>query len=689
MRTYLALCATALSTVATLAFAAPAASPALVGRVDDSRVVALTADLPGAVRYATDRGALPGDTMLPHIRLELKRPPAMQAALDALVRAQQVRGSAEYHQWLKPSDLRAYGPAQADIDAVVAWLGRQGLSVRSVSPSGMSIDFAGDAAHVARAFGTALHTVVLGKETHVANLAPPSIPEALRPVVTGVTLHNFFGHPAMKPAFTVPYNGSNIYAVAPADFATIYNINPLRGSNNFFGQPITGAGFTVAMVERTNIQPKDWKRFRQAFGLAGYSGTLTIQHPGGCADPGFTPDEGEAALDAEWGTATAPDAAILLASCADGPPLGFGVENTLQALVENPTPATIFSISYQVNELAAGFSFIQGWTNLLEEGAAEGKSIFVASGDNGTSADRDTIDSNGLFVNGFADSAYNTSIGGTDFYDTALGVDGQYWRQKNGAGKSSALSYVPEIPWNNSCASSILAQFEGTTPNQLCNTNPDIGQNGVGASGSASYYYAKPDWQSIGVPGVPDDGARDQPDVSLFAANGIWNHFYVFCMSDANEGGSPCQYGTAEQVFGNAAGGTSFGSPAFAGIAALIAQAYQLEGIPGPLGNVAPRLYQIAQAQYTSGLGLNQCNSTLGNQVSLACAFYDVTAGDNAQPCFKGTLNCHTNKQSTMGIGILNATPNNGFNPAYPSTTGYDLATGLGTVNVTNLINNY
>ncbi len=680
----LLLCATAFASMAGAAYAAPLVN----GAVDDHVRVTLTRDLPGALAGARDQGAIDDNTALPHIRLALKRPRALQAALDTLTANQHVRSSAQYHQWLKPSQLRAYGPAQADIDQVTGWLARQGLTVNGVSPSGMSVDFGGDARHVAAAFGTTLHHVFRGTEAHIANMSPPAIPAALAPVVTGVTLSNFFPVPAMAritPNYTANTPNGTYYAVTPQDFATIYNVNPLRTSHNFYGAPITGAGVTIGLIEQTKIFEHDWKNFRGKFGLSGYAGTLSLTHPG-CKSPGFTGDEGEAALDAEWASAVAPDATIIEYSCAGTAPFEFGVLTALTNVVEKGTTATVFSISYETDETAGGYSFIQTWTNLLQEGAAEGIAIFVAAGDNGTSADRNAIDGDGLFVNGLADSAYNVSVGGTDFYDTALGKDAEYWRAKNQSHGESALSYVPEIPWDNSCASSILWKFEGAkNATQLCNSSFANVQNGVGGSGSQSVFYPKPDWQLTTIPGMPNDGVRDQPDVSLFAANGIWAHFYLFCMSDAAEGGSPCDYKNVNDLFGNAAGGTSFGSPAFAGIAALIQQS--LAG--AKLGNPAPEFYQIASAQYATPLGLSQCNATLGNKISSACAFYDVTAGDIVEPCYAGTPDCTTDKGSTMGIGVLTATIGGKSVPAYKAQPGYSLATGLGTVNVTNLLYNY
>jgi subtilase family serine protease len=670
-------------------FSSPAA--AVAGAVNDALTVTLARDLPGALAKSVDEGKLSDATQLPHITLALTRPPQLQAALDKLTHDQHVRGSASYRHWLLPSQLRAYGPAQSDIARVTAWLARHGLTVNSVSRSGMSIDFAGTAGKVAAAFHTQLHNVAYRGEAHVANTTAPSIPAALAPVVTGVTLANFFPKPAMRkvtPSLTVTGGGQTFYAVAPADFATIYNINPLRGSANYYGRPITGSGVTLAMVEQTMIQDKDWGHFRSYFKLSGYPGTLTQIHPGGCTSPGFTGDEGEAALDTEWSSAVAPAANIIEASCAGEAPFGFGVMMALQNLVEVGTKATIFSISYGGDEIADGFAFESAWTNLVQEGAAEGKSIFVSTGDGGVSAETGAIDNLGLFVNGLSDTAYNVAVGGTDFDDTALGENATYWKAKNAMNGGSALSYIPEIPWNNSCASSVIWQFyKASGPIPFCNSGAKVPlQNDVGGSGSQSDFYTKPDWQATGVLGMPNDGLRDQPDVSLFAANGIWGHFYVFCMSDANEGGSPCQYATPTEVFGNAAGGTSFASPAFAGIAALVEETFEAPGQVFPLGNLAPSLYAVAKAQFTTPIGLSGCDASLGNKISPGCVFNYVTVGDNSEPCNAGTASCVAGGKT---LGVLATTVDGKGVFAYPAHPGYSLATGLGSVNVTNLLYNY
>jgi subtilase family serine protease len=532
---------------------------------------------------------------------------------------------------------------------------------------------------------------------HLATAEDASIPAALSPVVAGVTLSNFFPRPqamAAAPSFTVPLGAGNLpfTAVAPFDFNTIYNVNPLLTADNGFGKPITGAAVTIAVVEQTNILTKDWNKFRTVFGLSGYSGQLRSLHPGDCGNPGRTADEVEAAIDAEWAGAAAPDADVVEASCP-ATETTFGVETSLQKLVETTaTNATIYSISYGGCEQENGLPFLQGWANLVEEGTARGITIVISSGDSGSSCDRDTIDANGLGVNGLASNPYVTSVGGTDFYDTALGKTHQYWTNRNtGFGKSSALSYVPEIPWDNSCANSIVAKVQAnTTGIAYCNGNAAGPlQNGVGGTGGASLYYTKPAYQSTSLPGMPKDGVRDQPDVSLFAANGIWNHAYLICMSDGAEGGYPCEYkgvstsGQPNALY-QAYGGTSVAAPAFAGMLALETQV-----TGAALGNVNPRLYELAALQYGNSVLLKSCNATLGKNISQGCIFHNVTAGDNAEPCFAGTPNCFTNTSSTSGVGVLAATDKKNAVPAFQAGVGYNLATGLGTLNAANLIYSY
>ncbi len=686
------LCATALFGFAQAA----SASPLVTAPVDDTVTVVIPGEKSPLLARATDLGALPGAASLPHVQLELRRPAGLQAAFDALVHDQQDSRSPAYHKWLKAAGLRDYGPDQADIEKIVAWLQASGLTLNSVSPSGMSIDFGGTAASVAAAFHTSLHQVTMANgETHIANVTELAIPAALAPVIRGATLANFFPKPNMVRAtksvvraraadksVSPDFNVSGFQAVGPQDFNTIYNVNPLLQGKAAAGR-LTGAGVTVAVLEQTDIQPADWQTFRVAFGLSHYAGSFVALHPK-CNDPGMTADEGEAALDAEWISVAAPDAVVIEASCASTP-LTFGVETAMRGLIEHTSNASVFSISYGGPEQQSSAAFLAGWSNLLEEAASEGKSVFISSGDSGSSYDRGAIAVDGLAVNGLSTNAYNTTVGGTDFLDSYRGTNSHYWRQTNTAHLGSALSYIPETPWDNSCAGALITKY-GYYASAIasCNdpANPFQLQNGVGGSGGESMVYAKPDFQNIGLPGMPADGMRDQPDVSLFASNGFWGHFLVSCMSDTGEGGVACDYTNQTDIFGNAAGGTSFAAPAFAGIAALLVEKN------GPLGNTAPRLYALAKTQFSTAPLSTMCQSGAGRSASNACIFYPVTVGNIAEPCQATSGDCFSTPSATQGVGILRGKDYPAQN-AYPATAGYSLATGLGSVNAANLVGAY
>ena len=523
---------------------------------------------------------------------------------------------------------------------------------------------------------------------HVANATPLAVPAALAPMIDGVTLGNFFPSPQFVPKanYTVPTGPGTLpfFAVAPGDFYTIYNLDPLY--NNMAGLPkaIDGSGVTIAVVEQTNILATDWNRFRSAFGVGVVAGSFSQIHPAGCANPGRTNDETEAALDAEWAGATAYNAYIVNASCA-ATETTFGVMTSLQNLVEKmDTDASIYSISYGGCEQQNGLAFLDMWSNLAEEAAAKGVSVVISSGDSGASCDRDVIDQNGLGVNGLAANPYVTSVGGTDFLDTALGQTSTYWYTHNEFGVHSARSYIPEIPWDNSCANGIIAAFAGAASGEAyCNSGNTQGvQNGTGGTGGASLVYSKPSWQSMALTGMPNDGVRDQPDVSFFAANGYWDHAYLICMSDAAHGGSPCRY-RGDAAFNQAFGGTSVAAPAFAGMLGLETQ---LAG--GRLGNVNPRLYALAALQFSSPVLAASCQASKGAAISKACIFNNVTQGDNAEPCYAGTPDCHVAKGADQ-IGVLATGSGKTAIPAYQAHPGYSLATGLGSINGTNLLLNY
>ena len=394
-------------------------------------------------------------------------------------------------------------------------------------------------------------------------------------------------------------------------------------------------------------------------------------------------DDGEAILDAEYASAVAPNAAIVMATCANKPD---GLYAAISNLVSGATPSAIMSISYGECESSMGSAAVAAYDRLYQQGAAEGWSIFVSSGDQlaGVCDGDVSYVTHGIAVNGIGSSPYNVSVGGTDFYDTALRMTSTYWNSTNTPAFGSAKSYIPEIPWNNSCASTILALYVSGSSvtygaNGFCNTRTaqrDGLLNNSGASGGPSLYNAKPGWQS-GVAGIVADGKRDMPDVSMFAANGIWNHWYPFCYSDTANGGVAC---TGRPNTWSGAGGTSFASPIMAGVQALVnAHSGAAQGNPNPV------YYTLAATEYgLSGNPSCPTSSSIGGTGTSTCVFNNVTAGDIDAPC-RGTVNCY---RPSGTYGVLSSS-NSAYAPAYKAGKGWNFATGLGSVNVANLVNHF
>jgi subtilase family serine protease len=699
--TILALSGFAGSALAASRAGSPTADPRIVDAVDETKLITLAGRIHPLAAPKYDQGAVSDSFPMEHMFLQLRRSPEQEDALQQTIRELQDPHSGKYHQWLTAEEMGTkFGPAQQDIETVTQWLSSHGLQVNTVFKNGMTIDVSGTAGQVRDTFHTEIHKYAVNGKQHIANASDPQVPAAVAPVVVGVvSLHDFMPKSALrKPIknFSIPcngcpdgFNGVPLYLEAPADLVTIYNVAPLYKAK----KPITGKGQTVVVLEDGDINSADVATFRKAFGLTSYAGTFAQIHPGsGCTDPGMNSGEGEAALDAEWAGAVAPDAAVELASCADTA-TNFGAFIAAQNLLDLASPPPVMSLSYiecEANNGPGTAPQSNGYiNNLWQQAASEGVSVFVAAGD-GAAAGCDDFDTatyavSGIAANGLASTPYNVATGGTDFQDASENTISTYWSSTNTASGESAKSYIPEMPWNDSCASSVLFTYYGYTDG-LTFCNSTLGSSFldiVGGSGAPSFVYTKPYWQK-GVAGIPDDGQRDLPDVSLFASDGFWQHAILFCMSDAAQGGAPCDYTNPTDTFFNIAGGTSFTAPQFASIQALINQkAGAAQGNPDPI------FYNLARSEYGSNADpdktrLSACNSSKGAAASSSCVFYDVTAGNNTVPCY-GTNNCYG---PGGGYGLL-STSDKTLEQAYPSATGWDFTTGLGTVNVTNLVNRW
>ena len=517
------------------------------------------------------------------------------------------------------------------------------------------------------------------------------------------------------------------YLVGPQDFYTIYNENPLLTATT----PITGSGATIAVIEETDVcggqagppcnGNDDDATFRSQFGLPVMPPNYLFGADGVfCTDPGILTDgeEGEAALDLQWSGAVAPGATVDFVSCASTSS-SAGTDLSAMYIVNN-LASTVSSMSYSYGfcELAGGSAAAAFYEAMWEQAAAQGQTVVVSAGDQGSMLcdGGSEFGGNGLSVNSIAASNYNVSAGGTDFsdvYETNGYVTlpaSTWWNptpSTSANGYESALSYVPEITWGGICSNPLLVSFFqnnaitdwGTTytPEAICNysynnTGGDL--LGVeGGSGGSSVYNSLPTWQAVYGVGLTSNNTsatqRNLPDVSLFASPGFWGHALPFCESDA----ASCDFSGSSGGF-FAAGGTSFVAPQLNGVMGLVVQATSAFQ-----GNANYNFYNLATTEYGPANGTfagAACSgSGLGTGVGSTCIFQDV-AGDTpnpaggtvtsdiVQPCGFGTSNCWEGTAGdVVGLSSLSSTT---FLDAYPAGQGYDAATGLGSLNINNLV---
>ncbi|MGB9233264.1 MAG: S53 family peptidase [Terriglobales bacterium] len=699
--------------------------PVIAVPIDESQLVALTGNTtPAALRKQNDRGPVADDLRFNHLLLVLKPTPEAEARLEKRIDEMHNPDSPEYHRWLTSKQLgSAFGASPRDIATLRQWLESHGFIVNRVYQNGLVIDFAGTARQIREAFHTEIHNLVLPNgDKHLANVRDPQIPAALAPVVEGIaSLHDFFPRPHSHPLgpveydqaankwiprFDVKYKRDTLYAVSPYDFATIYNVLPL------WSRGFTGKGVTIAVVEVSNLaNPADWSTFRKNFDLTKFSSGNFQQVYPNCANPGQNGAEFEAALDVEWSSSTAPDANIVLSACANSRTVS-GLDLAILNLLDYQPP-DIISDSYGLCETITGQTELALENREAQIATALGVTFFIAQGDTGADecapVERPFYSILGINSGDNTASAYAVDVGGTDFMaqynDDANGVPiSKYWSATNNPiTRASALSYIPEIPWNDSCTSQLIysdpllgGYTQSYGPSGFCNSplgSEDFLYDVAGSGGPSTCFTGapsipgvvsgtckgnpKPSWQT-GVPGIPDDGERDQPDLAFFAANGVWDSFYVTCMSDVNEGGTNCTPNKDALYLGG--GGTSYASPAMAGIQALIDQQY------GKQGNANYVFYKLAAQQFRKrGAAACDASQTTGDLPNPACIFNDVTRGDIDIPCglHNGVAyDCFGDGKKIIGELSTSSTAND---PAYPATVGYDFATGLGSVNATNL----
>ena len=694
--------------------------PRLSSQVVDPNIrLPLSGSTPLLSGQATDTGKLAGSEVLKDMKIVLRRSSKQQADLKAFLEDVQNPASPSYHQWLSPESVgERFGASDDDIAAVSLWLTGNGMTITSISKNRTVITFTGTESEFESAFQAEMHQYDLKGEARVASSSMPSVPAALAPALAGLaTLRNANIHPLhtkptlttfrtgkgwsgnsmgpvdqagsdAKPQFTGIISGNNYPLVGPADFGSIYGATALWNSG------VKGTNQSIAIVAESNIALSDIDAFRKAFGLPAAKVNVTVLGP----DPGLdaSGSEGEALLDTEWAGAIAPDATINLLVAQDST-VQAGILIAAEYAVDyNISP--ILNLSWGACELGLGASGNQYLEDLWSQAAAQGISVIVSSGDAGSVAcDQSQYYANyGQQVNGLASTEHATAIGGTDFYGNTEGVT-KYWSVTNDPTTLlSVKSYITESAWNNSCANPLILLhaagfgFPETTVGSLCDKELSVLTTGGGGGGisnctdsdsskqkSCTGGHPAPAWQQS-LSGIGSAGKRHVPDVSLFAGSALWDSAYVYCEADQATG-DMCdnKNGTMTAL---AAGGTSFGAPAFAGIVALI---NQQQG--SRQGNVNKYLYALAAKQNANSILATNCQSGSGADLS-SCIFHDIVLGTISEPCSAGTI-----VDPTTGALCVAIDPQKylGVTPGYAATPGYDVATGLGSINVGLLASNW
>ncbi|WP_263373588.1 protease pro-enzyme activation domain-containing protein [Granulicella aggregans] len=664
-------------------------------------------------RGAVDLGEVPASMSTGRMVLWLRRSAEQQAQLSQFLSHAQDPAAAGYRHWMTPASYGAtYGISDNDLAAVQQWLQASGLKVEKVSSARNAILFSGTAGSLASAFHTSIHSYSVGQQKHYSNATDPEVPAALAPVIAGVSPMNDFharpmhvlGAPArydaasgrLQPEITVPEANGNALFVTPADASIIYD-TPNKNFNPAATQTFDGTGVTIGILGYSALAVADVQNYRTAFLPAGAASNLPQQILDGGIDPGvlYGNNAVEALLDVEIAGGLAPGAAIRYYYAASDDLSDGLILAGLHALEENRV--NILSASYGTCERDLGPGGNLAWAELWQQAAAQGITVTVSTGDSGSaSCDGDTPDkpalaTQGLSVSGLASTPYNIAVGGTDFYQ----LPGNFKTYVNPASTgqypyyATALSYIPENPWNDSSSvvgygigqnepvgmginfTNIIAAGGGLSSVAVC---PGTIDDQGGCSQSLTGY-AQPAFQ-LGAGGAfQQTGVRSIPDVSLLSSNGFYGATWAFCDDSITDGiggnAVHCQVDSNGHLIDGqnvgGVGGTSASTPAFAGMLAVISQS---QG-GARLGQANTVLYNLAQ-------DYNPDPSSPGKYQQ---AFHDVAIGNNSVSCADGSQDCTTFPPSCDGCNSVN------FLSGYGAHPYYDMASGLGSVDLSQLIN--
>jgi hypothetical protein len=639
--------------------------PLVTAEIDTSQREELPGTLSPLAVAKTDHGSIDAALPLGRMMLLLNRPAERSTALEAFLANAQTPGSADFHHWLTPQEFgQRFGPSDSDVAAVSAWLQSQGLHIEAVSRGRQVIQFSGTASQFNSAFSTHLDRFEVNGVTHILNATPLHVPAALHDSIAAVSpigtpsrsssltrsgRADF--HAGTHPQWTQAGGTTPVYSLAPADLAMQYDLAPLYAAGT------NGAGQTIGVIGESNINAAEVATFRSIFGIAPSPVQVIVDG----ADPGVLDNPTEfyrdvnddptvSYLGVETAGGLAPGAQIRL-YVSGGSDYQDPLLLAAQRAVDD-NQADVLSLGYSECE-----TFLDGgntlYAALWEQAAAQGQTVVVASGYWGSAGCFSDFGL-GAQPNGMGSTPWNLSVGGTDFfysdYATGGASAGGLWNSTNDpTTKASLKGSLPEQTWNDEVGlNAVPFSLYFTRPWAAGGAPSTCGIVDVPPGdpfGTCVSGWPKPAWQN--ATGVPQDGVRDTPDVSLFAGDGENFSAYAIC-----EFAQDCVPDANGNFSADIVGGTSAAAPAMAAIMALVDQKY------GRQGQAATVLYALAKLAPS--------------------VFHDITHGGNQTECNVGAVpDCVA---GTNGTGVT---------PGYQAAAGYDLASGLGSIDAAQLIHHW
>ncbi len=634
----------------------PSPQPRVVGDWRSGATVAIPFSKPALNPAAIDLGVAPADQPLARMLLLLAPAPSQQQALAAELARLQNPASPNYHQWLTPQAFaRAYANSSVDVAAVAAWLSSQGFTAAPL-PAGLGwVEFSGTAGEVEQAFGAQVHLISVSGSSRAVLASGIAVPAALAPVIAGlVSLDGSVSAPALTTPQPLTVSAADLASLAsPAEAAafTPRLAAQLLGVAPLASQGVNGAGQTIAIVSRSNVNSADVAAFRSTFELPASPLQVSISGP----DPGLTDGQAEATFAASWAGAAAPAAKILLAPAASTSATD-GVDLSLAAIADQNL-ANVVVVGYSACEAALSPAHQAFYSALYRQAAAEGITVVAAAGDSGAAACTPSGGavpvSTGLAVNALASTPWNTAVG-----VAAYAAGGA------GAGNSALAAWSPVNPADPAYAS----------------------------GGGSSTLYARRAWQPLPaeLAGASSTAARNRllPDLALPTAfDSSANPGLAFCLSGS---------GATSGCTLVRSGGSGVAAAYFAGIVALIDQKN------GAQGNLTPSLYAASRiggvfsdvtqgaAKLACAPGSSGCNAN-GQLGFAAVAGYDLATGLGVPDVRKlvSTLATASATTPTITLTVSPAQANNTYNPSavvtFTATVVDPTGAGIPTGNVTML----